>query len=122
VPALPGTLIVACRSTSAQSCDDFNQVLLRLVSMLELVLLRFVPSAHFGKQLQRAKLVGDFDLATLRVVGLGQAVIGGYFSDGRFQNLHQVLTASSLDSWHFSAFRARNSAILAFTPSFSLSR
>ena len=49
-----------------------------------------LPSAHFGKELHRAELAGDFDLAILRVVGLRQPMIGGYFSDGRFQNLHQV--------------------------------
>ena len=59
--------------------------------MLKLVLLGLVPSAHFGKDLHRAELVWKFDLAALRVVGLRQAVIGGYFSDGSFQNLHQVL-------------------------------
>ena len=64
--------------------------------MLDLVLLGLVPSTHFGKQLHRAELVGEFDLAALRVVGLRQAVIGGYFSDGRFQNLHQVLNCLSL--------------------------
>ena len=53
-PALSGVLIVACRSTSAQSSDDFNPVSLRLVSMLELVLLGLVPSTHFGKELHRA--------------------------------------------------------------------
>ena len=52
--------------------------------MLDLVALRGLPSAHFGKQLQRAELLGKFDLASLRVVGLRQAVIGGYLSDGRF--------------------------------------
>jgi hypothetical protein len=67
-----------------QSSDDFNQVLLRLVSMLELVLLGLVPSTHFGEELHRAELVGEFDLAALRVVGLRQWVIGGYFCDGRF--------------------------------------
>ena len=89
--SLSGTLIVPCRSTSAQPSDHFNEFLPLLESMLELVLLGLVPSAHFGKQLHRAKLVGEFDLATLRVVGLGQPMIGGYFSDGRFQNPHQVL-------------------------------
>ena len=49
-----GTLIVACRSPSAQSSDDFNEFLLLLESMLELVLLGLVPTAHFGKQLHRA--------------------------------------------------------------------
>ena len=47
--------------------------------MLDLVALRGLPSAHFDKQLQRAELLGKFDLARLR-----QAVIGGYLSDGRF--------------------------------------
>jgi hypothetical protein len=87
--SLSGTLVIAYCSTPSQPRDDFHQVLLRLVSMVELVLLRFVPSAHFGKQLHRAKLVGDFDLATLRVVGLGRSVIGGYFCDGGFQDLHK---------------------------------
>ena len=85
--SLSDTLIVACRSTSAQSSFDFNQVLCAF-SMLELVLLGLVPSTHFGKQLHRAELVRKFNLAALRVVGLRQSVIGGYFSDGRFQNLH----------------------------------
>jgi hypothetical protein len=44
--------------------------------MLELVLLRLVPIAHFGKQLHRAELIGEFDLAALCVVGLRQSVIG----------------------------------------------
>ena len=70
VASLSGTLIVVCRSTSAQSCDDFNEFLLRLVPMLDLVALRGLPSTHFGKELHRAKLVGEFDLAALRVVGL----------------------------------------------------
>jgi len=83
--SLSGTLIVPCRSPSAQSSDDFNQVLLRLVSMLELVLLGLVPAAHLCKQLHRAKLVGKFNLATLRVVGLRQPMMGGYFSDGGFR-------------------------------------
>jgi hypothetical protein len=56
--------------------------------MLELVLLRLVPIAHFGKQLHRAELIGEFDLAALCVLGLRQSVISGYFSDGSFQNLH----------------------------------
>ena len=38
--------------------------------MLDLVLLRGLPSEHFGKELHRAELVWDFDLAALRVVGL----------------------------------------------------
>ena len=91
VQALTGTLIVACRSTSAQSCDDCNEFLPLLEPMLELVAIRCRPSTHFGKQLHRAELVRKFNLATLRVVGLRQSVIGGYFSDGSFQNLHQVL-------------------------------
>ncbi len=33
----------------------------------------------------------EFDLAALRVVGLRQPVIDSHFSDGGFQNLHQVL-------------------------------
>ena len=86
--ALSGTLLVPHRSTSSQPCDDFNQVLLRLVSMLELVLLRLVPSTHFGKQLHRTELIWEFDLAALRVAGLRQSVINGHFSNGRFQNLH----------------------------------
>ena len=40
---------------------------------------------------ERAELVGEFDLAALRVVGLRQPVIDGHFSDVGFQNLHQVL-------------------------------
>ena len=44
--------------------------------MLDLVLLEFIPSAHFGKLLHRAELVRKFNLATLRVVGLRQSVIG----------------------------------------------
>jgi hypothetical protein len=66
-----------------------------------------LPSAHFGKQLHRAELVWEFDLAALRVVELRQAVIGGNFSDGRLQNLHQVLNCLIPCSWHFSAFRAQ---------------
>ena len=89
--SLSGTLIVARRSTSAQSCDDFDELLLRLVPMLDLVLLRGLPSAHLGKELHRAKLVGKFNLAALCVVELRQSVIGGYFCDGSFQNLHQIL-------------------------------
>ena len=89
--SLSSTLIVARRSTSAQSSDDFNEFLPLLETMLDLVAFRGLPSAHFGKELHRAKLVGKFDLAALRVVGLRQPVFGGYFSDGRFQNLHQVL-------------------------------
>ena len=45
----------SCRSTASQPSYDFNQVLLRLVSMLELVLLGLIPSTHFGKELHRAK-------------------------------------------------------------------
>jgi hypothetical protein len=59
----------------AQSSDDFNEFLLLLETMLELVLLRGLPSPHLGKELHRAKLVGEFDLAALRVVALRQAVI-----------------------------------------------
>ena len=73
------------RSTPSQPCDDFDDLLLLFESMLDLVLFRLIPSAHFGKQLHRAELVGKFDLATLRVVGLRQAVIGGNFSDGSFR-------------------------------------
>jgi hypothetical protein len=83
--SLSGTLIVAHRSTPAQSSDDFNQVLLRLVSMLELVLLGLVPTTHFGKQLHRAELVRKFNLAAFGIVGLRQSVLGGYFSDGSFR-------------------------------------
>ena len=36
-------------------------------------------------------LFGKFDLAARRVVGLRQPVIDGHFSNGGFQNLHQVL-------------------------------
>lgn len=50
-------MIVAYRSTPAQSCDDLNEFLLLLETVLEIVLLRFVPSAHFGKELHRAQLV-----------------------------------------------------------------
>jgi cytochrome c peroxidase len=53
--------------------------------------IRFPTTPSRPNLLHRAELVGKFDLASLRVVGLRQAVIGGYFSDGRFQNLHQVL-------------------------------
>jgi hypothetical protein len=88
---LSGTLIVACRSTSSQPSDDFNKLLLLLEIMVDFVTLRGLPSAHFGKELHRASLLGEFDLAALRVVGLRQSVIDGYFSDGRFQDLHQVL-------------------------------
>ena len=56
---LLATLIVVCRSTPAQTCDDFDELLLRLVPMLDLVFLRGVPSAHFGKELHCAKLVGE---------------------------------------------------------------
>ena len=35
---------------------------------------------------------------------------------------HRGRRGPGLDSWHFSEFRARNSSVLAFTPSFSLSR
>jgi hypothetical protein len=59
--------------------------------MLELVLLGLIPAAHVGKQLHRAERARKFNLATLRVVGLRQSVIGGDFCNGRFQNLHQVL-------------------------------
>ena len=59
--------------------------------MLELVFLRLIPTTHFGKELHRAELVWEFDLATLRIVGLRQSVIDGYFSDGRFENLYQIL-------------------------------
>jgi hypothetical protein len=64
------------------SCDDFDGLLLRLVPMLDLVALRGLPSAHLGKELHRAKLVGEFALAALCVVGLRQAVIGGYLGQG----------------------------------------
>jgi hypothetical protein len=39
------------RSTSAQSSDDFNQLLLRLVPVLDLYLFRFVKTAKFGELL-----------------------------------------------------------------------
>ena len=81
-------MIVACRSPSSQPSDDYNQLLLRLVRMLDPVLLGLIPSTHFGKQLHRAELIGEFDLAALCVLGLRQSVISGYFSDGSFQNLH----------------------------------
>jgi hypothetical protein len=59
--------------------------------MVDFVSLRGLPSAHFGKELHRAKLVREFDLAILRVVGLRQAVFGGYFADGGSQNRYQIL-------------------------------
>ena len=68
-----------------------HELLLRLETMLELVLLGLVPCTHFGEQLHRAKLVGKFNLAALRVEGVRQAVIGGNFADGSFQDLNQVL-------------------------------
>ena len=71
-----GTLIVARRSTSAKPSYDFNELLPLLESVLELVRLRVISAAHFGKQLHRAELVRKFNLATLRVVGLRQSVIG----------------------------------------------
>ena len=48
---LSGTLIVACRSTSAKPSYDFNEFLLRLVSMLDLHLFRLVKAAKFGELL-----------------------------------------------------------------------
>ena len=56
---LTGTLIVACRSTSAQSSDDFNEFPLLLVPMLDLHL-RFVKTAKFGELLYCPELVGHF--------------------------------------------------------------
>jgi hypothetical protein len=67
---------------------DLNEFLLLLETMLDLDLVGFTPPAHFGTQLHRAELVGKFDLAALRVVGLRQSVINGYFSDGSCHNLH----------------------------------
>ena len=49
--SLSSTLIVPYRSTSAQSSDDFNQLLLRLVPVLDLYLFRFVKTAKFGELL-----------------------------------------------------------------------
>jgi hypothetical protein len=89
--SLSGTLIVAYRSTPSQPSNDFNEFLLLLEIMVDFVALRGVPAAHFGKELHRSELVGEFDLAALRVVGLRQPMISGHFSDGRFQNLNQVL-------------------------------
>ena len=48
-----GTLIVACRSTPSQLCDDFNEFLLLLEIMVDFVALRGLPSAHFGKAARR---------------------------------------------------------------------
>src|SRR4030095_14290060 len=45
--SLSSTLIVAYRSTPSQPCDDLD------VPMLDLVLLRGLPSAHLGKELHR---------------------------------------------------------------------
>jgi hypothetical protein len=56
--------------------------------MLELVLLWLIRSAHLASNCIAPSSLGEFDLAALRVVGLRQAVIGGNFSDGSFQNLH----------------------------------
>jgi hypothetical protein len=56
---LSGALIVPCRSTASQTCDDFNRLLPLLEAMLELHLFRFVKTAHFGKELHRAELVGS---------------------------------------------------------------
>jgi hypothetical protein len=56
---LSGTLIVACRSTSSQPSDDFNKLLLLLEIMIDFVTLRGLPSAHFGKELHRASLLGS---------------------------------------------------------------
>jgi hypothetical protein len=51
---LSSTLIVSYRSAPSQPSDDFNEFLPLLETMLELVLLRGLPSAHFGKELHRA--------------------------------------------------------------------
>jgi hypothetical protein len=66
-PALSGTLIVAYRSTPSQPSDDFNEFLLRLVPMLDLVALRGLPSTHFGKQLHR--VAGDKQVSTAHTAG-----------------------------------------------------
>jgi hypothetical protein len=79
VPALFGTLIVACHSPSSQPSDNLNELLPLPETMLELVALRGLPSSHLGKELHRAKRVGKFNLPALRVIGLRQSVIGGYF-------------------------------------------
>jgi hypothetical protein len=70
--SLSGTLIVACRSTSAQTCDDFDELLLRLVSMLDLHLFRFVKTAKFGELLDGPAFVGHPNFANLQrdLVGL----------------------------------------------------
>jgi hypothetical protein len=61
--------------TSTSSCFSFKPCSNSLFR-------RLIPTTHFGKELHRAELVWEFDLATLRIVGLRQAVIGGYFADG----------------------------------------
>ena len=86
--ALTGTLIVACCSTSSKPCDDFNEFLPLPETMLELVLLWLIRSAHLASNCIAPSSLGEFDLAALRVVGLRQAVISGNFSDGSFQYLH----------------------------------
>jgi hypothetical protein len=58
--------------------------------MLHLVLFWLVPAARLASSCIAPSFLGEFDLAALRVAGLRQSVIGGNFSDGRFQNLHQA--------------------------------
>ena len=43
--SLAGTVIGPCRSTSSQTCDDFDELLLLLEPILELVALRS-PAIH----------------------------------------------------------------------------
>ena len=71
--------------------------------MLELVLLWLIPAAHLASNCIAPSLLGEFDLAALRVVGLRQSVINGHFSDGDFQNLYQVLNC--LRSRHLAFLR-----------------
>jgi hypothetical protein len=57
VPALFGTVIVACHSPSSQPSDNLNELLPLPETMLDLVLLGLIPAAEFGEELHRAKLV-----------------------------------------------------------------
>ena len=60
-------VVALSRRTSPQLYEQFR----KLVAGAMLKLLGLIPAAELSKLLHRTELVGEFDLAALRVVGLG---------------------------------------------------
>ena len=102
-----GTLIVACRSTPSQLCDDFNEFLLLLEIMVDFVALRGLPSAHFGKLRGGLQFAWKADLASgeqfaMRIVWRGVAWLG---CDDLAQNLTNCsrLRLAAASAWALSS-------------------